>query len=336
MSEVGEFDPFYRPRVGEIAAAREEAARRGGEDLSFDDFIDLINPLHHLPFIGPLYREITGDQINPAVQVVGGAIYGGPVGMVSAVTQAISEEATGKSLTGHALAALFGTSDTAVADSETHDTYGTAAVVAVEIDTGELPDLTVSTGNDASLTELAPAAGDEAPVLPPSTTRSKQDPPQMSAAGTSTETGDEAPLEGVDALRAFLKDRAAATAGDQSAPALDSAPAPIQKSQAATVDDQSSADTVAAVAPAAQEASTPSSVGAGRFMPVRPEHFTGRVAVRGPAGFAAESPAGLSATDSNGVAGESPFAARMMEALKKYSALQDPSEESARRQSRLP
>ena len=99
MSEVGDFDPFIRPRVGEIAAAREEAARRGGEDIGFGDFIDLINPLHHLPVIGPLYREITGDEIKPAAQILGGFLYGGPVGLVTSASQAIAEEATGKDVT---------------------------------------------------------------------------------------------------------------------------------------------------------------------------------------------------------------------------------------------
>ncbi len=330
MSEVGEFDPFYRPRVGEIAAAREEAARRGGEDLSFDDFIDLINPLHHLPFIGPLYREITGDKINPAVQVVGGAIFGGPVGMVSAVTQSIAEEATGKSLTGHALAVLFGESDTTVADRETGGTPEVAAGTAADSVAEELADAA------AALPEIAPATGAESPVQLPVFASDDDDwthaPVSVAPLGTESER----PLEGVDALRAFVKDRAAATATDNPLPALDESPPPVQKSDAATADGRSVPDEPEPPALTAQTPPVPSVAEPVRFMPVRPEHFSGRVAVRGPAGFAAESSSVPAAIDADMDAGESPFAARMMEALQKYSALQDPVEDSARQRSRLP
>ena len=41
-----------------------------GEDgLSFLDLIDVVNPLHHIPVVGPMYREITGDVINPLPRI---------------------------------------------------------------------------------------------------------------------------------------------------------------------------------------------------------------------------------------------------------------------------
>ncbi len=52
-----------------------------GEDgLTFGDVLDLINPLQHIPVIGALYRKITGDVIDPAIRIAGGALFGGPIG----------------------------------------------------------------------------------------------------------------------------------------------------------------------------------------------------------------------------------------------------------------
>ena len=118
--------------------------------------------------------------------------------------------------------------------------------------------------------------------------------------------------------------------------ALDESPPTVQKSDATTGDGQSPHDSAEHPALAAQNAVVPSAVKAGRFMPVKPEHFSGRIAVRGPAGFAAEDSVAAGAIDPDMDAGESPFAARMMEALQKYAALQDPAEDPSRKRSRLP
>ena len=52
----------------------------GGDGLTFRDVFDLVNPLHHIPLLGTLYRRITGDIIDPAIRVAGGALFGGPIG----------------------------------------------------------------------------------------------------------------------------------------------------------------------------------------------------------------------------------------------------------------
>ena len=52
----------------------------GGDGFSFGDLIDIINPLHHIPVLGTLYRKITSDEIDPAARVAGGALFGGPLG----------------------------------------------------------------------------------------------------------------------------------------------------------------------------------------------------------------------------------------------------------------
>ena len=70
----------------------------------FSDLIDIINPLHHIPGIGTLYREITGDAISPASKVLGSSLFLGPLGTVSALANILVDEATGKDLPEHVMA----------------------------------------------------------------------------------------------------------------------------------------------------------------------------------------------------------------------------------------
>lgn len=69
----------------------------------FEDVIDVINPLHHLPIVGMVYRGLTGDTLHPMSQIIGGALYGGPVGAVTGTINAVSQVQTGKDLSDHAL-----------------------------------------------------------------------------------------------------------------------------------------------------------------------------------------------------------------------------------------
>ncbi len=66
--------------------------------------LDVINPLQHMPVVGSLYREITGDEISQAASIAGGALFGGPIGLASATANAIFEQASGNDLMGHAVA----------------------------------------------------------------------------------------------------------------------------------------------------------------------------------------------------------------------------------------
>lgn len=63
---------------------------------SFGDVIDMVNPFHHLPVIGMFYRKFSGDTIKPFASIIGGTIFGGPVGAVSSTVNAIIKDRTGK------------------------------------------------------------------------------------------------------------------------------------------------------------------------------------------------------------------------------------------------
>lgn len=80
----------------------------GSDGLSFDDFIDLINPLQHIPIIGNIYRAFTGDQISTGASVLGGALFGGIIGIGAAVVNAIIEEVSGSKISENILAMFNG------------------------------------------------------------------------------------------------------------------------------------------------------------------------------------------------------------------------------------
>ena len=66
----------------------------GADGFDFGDLVDIINPLQHLPVISSIYRTLTGDEISPASRLAGGALFGGPIGFVSAFATAVIEDAT--------------------------------------------------------------------------------------------------------------------------------------------------------------------------------------------------------------------------------------------------
>ncbi|ARJ66475.1 hypothetical protein WV31_12755 [Magnetospirillum sp. ME-1] len=76
----------------------------GDEEMSFWDFLDVINPLQHIPIVNNLYREATGDKIGVAARLVGGTLFGGPLGLIASAANCILEESTGHDAGGHVLA----------------------------------------------------------------------------------------------------------------------------------------------------------------------------------------------------------------------------------------
>lgn len=71
---------------------------------SFSDLLDVINPLQHIPIINDIYRELSGDKIGVGARLVGGALFGGPIGLIGSAINAVLEEATGHDVGGHIIA----------------------------------------------------------------------------------------------------------------------------------------------------------------------------------------------------------------------------------------
>lgn len=75
--------------------------------FGFDDLLDIINPLQHIPLVNTAYRALTGDTVDGAAQLLG-AIPFGPLSVVSNVTDLAFRAETGAGLAENGLAMLFG------------------------------------------------------------------------------------------------------------------------------------------------------------------------------------------------------------------------------------
>lgn len=94
-------------RIVEDPRARELYFGPDG-DFGFDDFIDLINPLQHIPIVSTIYRELTGDQIAGAPQLLGSIIFG-PVSVVATIADLMVKSTTGNGIAENAIAMVTGT-----------------------------------------------------------------------------------------------------------------------------------------------------------------------------------------------------------------------------------
>lgn len=74
---------------------------RHAEEFGFGDLVDMVNPLQHVPLVGHLYREVTGDDIRPIAKIIGGTVYGGAMGAAAGLADTIVEYETGQSITGN-------------------------------------------------------------------------------------------------------------------------------------------------------------------------------------------------------------------------------------------
>jgi hypothetical protein len=88
-----------------------EVPDTGTVDMDFWDFVDIVNPLQHIPVVNTIYRELTGDTIKGVSRVIGGGLYGGVIGLVAGIGSAIVAETTGKDPGEHILAMLTGSDD---------------------------------------------------------------------------------------------------------------------------------------------------------------------------------------------------------------------------------
>jgi hypothetical protein len=91
--------PAAPPPVAPVAPA-------AAPGLRFGDVLAALNPLHHVPLVGAVYRHVTGATLHPAAQVLGGLVFGGPLGLFAAALGATFTQATGQSPLAATLAAL--------------------------------------------------------------------------------------------------------------------------------------------------------------------------------------------------------------------------------------
>ena len=81
-------------KSGDITTAGKTST---GDDKSFfDNMLDIVNPLEHLPVVSTIYHAITGDKMGDVEKVAGDTLYGGPIGLVSSLADLAFEKITGK------------------------------------------------------------------------------------------------------------------------------------------------------------------------------------------------------------------------------------------------
>ncbi len=61
-------------------------------DMSFDTLLGGLNPLHHLPILGMIYRGVSGDTIPAPMRILGAGVFGGPMGMIGAALVCLADE----------------------------------------------------------------------------------------------------------------------------------------------------------------------------------------------------------------------------------------------------
>ncbi|MBT4906232.1 MAG: hypothetical protein HN813_02650 [Rhodospirillaceae bacterium] len=157
---------FHDPTLGADVESKFDGAE------FFSTLLDIINPLQHIPLVSNLYREITGDQISPTASILGGGLFGGPIGLASASANAIFEQASGDDILGHALAAFSDVSGPDIAPQqagtpiihEQANASGHAAVDPAEDTAGDV-DAGIVMGGPSALASLKPApVASNAPV----------------------------------------------------------------------------------------------------------------------------------------------------------------------------
>ena len=94
--------PIHNP----VDVVTTDTATSNDDDFGFADFIDMINPFQHVPIISHIYRAITGDVIKPIAEVIGGGLFGGPVGAATGAASAMMEGQVGDDIK-HAFSGIF-------------------------------------------------------------------------------------------------------------------------------------------------------------------------------------------------------------------------------------
>ena len=89
-----------------------EAGQNKEQDFDFEDFLDILNPLQHIPIVSSLYQDQTQDEISNDAKAVGDVFYGiltgGVFGVLSAVGNAILKQETDKDVGEHLIAFVAG------------------------------------------------------------------------------------------------------------------------------------------------------------------------------------------------------------------------------------
>lgn len=100
--------PFQYVMSYSLDGSLETRKEQQSAAYDFYDVLDVVNPLQHLPVVSTLYRAISGDELKDAPRIIGGAIFGGPVGAVTSVANVVVKEETGRDIAGNIFGLALG------------------------------------------------------------------------------------------------------------------------------------------------------------------------------------------------------------------------------------
>jgi hypothetical protein len=137
MSISSFFDHLFQPAQGTAGSQGSPAPSKTSDpvsgDFSFDDLVDIVNPLQHLPVVGTLYRAITHDTIKTPEKIAGDTLYGGLWGFASSVADTAFQAVTGRNFGDTVLALFTGSDDTPAAVAGTAPSQAAAQPPAADV-----------------------------------------------------------------------------------------------------------------------------------------------------------------------------------------------------------
>ncbi|PWC64737.1 hypothetical protein TSH7_00965 [Azospirillum sp. TSH7] len=158
-------------------------------DMSFWDFLDIINPLQHIPIVSTIYREITGDTIQPSMRIMGDMLYGGVIGGMASIANAVVEQATGQDVGETVMASLgFGDGDHPAASTAVADASGGPAASGSPAEPQQAQQAAAG-GLAAALAAAKPADLGSAPPQP-----AAGQPVRLAAATSAAKSADASPV----------------------------------------------------------------------------------------------------------------------------------------------
>lgn len=104
--------------------------------FGWDDALDIINPLQHIPVVAQIYRAVTGDQAYGLSQFAG-AIPFGPVSIISAVIDTVVRSETGRDAGTDIAAAILGIDNRTPEEANLHLAMPASQNLAANPDAGD-------------------------------------------------------------------------------------------------------------------------------------------------------------------------------------------------------
>lgn len=217
---------------GQPASDRDTFAPFGEDGFTFADLLDVVNPLQHIPIIGTVYRELTGDALSPAARLAGGTLFGGAIGAVIAGINIAVEDASGKDV-GEQVIALFSGDAAKEAPATAVAAAEPKATADADATTPPVPDLALLGPLPAVPAGPTPAPAVQTAAIPQAPTP-QPEPPEASASAIVPPVVDLAALAPLAAPTTDQKPETAPPAATVAA-ATATPSAPAAETPAATV-----------------------------------------------------------------------------------------------------